>query len=277
MKRALVVAGSMLVLFGMIWTFTGCEWETSGENDTWDDSNGWVSFSGVYRTVSGGCLMQGTSATKRDTVGTGNGAQKSFAKVLTPIVLQGSVTVSDGYETFTDAAMGGGGGTNLVATGNLVGDKGGTGTINYLTGAMSVTFATEPGMGVRIWAVYLSSEAGQDCITTLSIQQLGNELYCTDDHGLTYRGTISTLRTPAGTQIPSLTVPIDLLNSPVLGDFEIISEDGTVRIVGTLNFSWTRAGGAGTGQITGISRTLNGVLIDQRTGQSGNVAGTAVP
>ena len=47
------------------------------------------------------------------------------------------VTFTDGTETFIDDL-----------SGNLVGSLGGTGTINYTTGAYSVTFATSPASPV---------------------------------------------------------------------------------------------------------------------------------
>jgi hypothetical protein len=33
---------------------TGCEWESSGDEGSWNDSMGWVNFSGLYRSGSGG-------------------------------------------------------------------------------------------------------------------------------------------------------------------------------------------------------------------------------
>ena len=69
-----------------------------------------------------------------EVLGTGNGTLKTFSGTLT-FKASGAkrtcfaITVTDGTETFTD---------NFDGT--LTGDAGGTGTINYMTGAISVTF-----------------------------------------------------------------------------------------------------------------------------------------
>lgn len=70
----------------------------------------------------------------------GNGTNKTFADTLAEApVLPGSVTVSaeigagPTLETFSDDGFG-----------NLSSDGGGTGTVNYQTGAISVTFNTAP-------------------------------------------------------------------------------------------------------------------------------------
>ncbi len=69
-----------------------------------------------------------------ENVGTGDGATKTYSKTLA-FKTSGEkrtcfgITVTDGTEIFTDDY-----------NGNLVGDKGGTGTINYTTGELSVTF-----------------------------------------------------------------------------------------------------------------------------------------
>jgi hypothetical protein len=63
-------------------------------------------------------------------IGTGNGSTKAYTATLDQKLIQpGSVTVSDTVETFSDDGAG-----------NLVGDAAGTGTINYVTGAIAVTF-----------------------------------------------------------------------------------------------------------------------------------------
>jgi hypothetical protein len=68
------------------------------------------------------------------TIGTGNGTNKTFAATLDQQLIQpGSVVVTDEVETFSDDG-----------SGNLIGDAAGTGTINYVTGAISVTFNTAP-------------------------------------------------------------------------------------------------------------------------------------
>lgn len=63
---------------------------------------------------------------------TGNGTLKTFTGTVTGAPLEpGSVAVADGVETFADDGVG-----------RLTGDADGTGTVNYKTGAISVTFNT---------------------------------------------------------------------------------------------------------------------------------------
>lgn len=74
--------------------------------------------------------------TTAEVLGSGDGNNKTFTGTLAQItgVRTGfAVSVTDGVETFTDNFGGG-----------LVGSAGGTGTINYTTGAISVTFNTAP-------------------------------------------------------------------------------------------------------------------------------------
>ena len=68
--------------------------------------------------------------------GTGDGTTKTFTYTLTDITGARTAmypTVTDGTETFVDDR-----------NGNMIGDLGGTGTVNYATGDMSVTFNTAP-------------------------------------------------------------------------------------------------------------------------------------
>lgn len=90
---------------------------------------------GIYRSYIDAQIYTTVSA---ENVGTGNGATLTFTDTL---AFKGGgakrtcfgVLVTDGVETFTDNFSGG-----------LTGSAGGTGTINYTTGALSVTFAVAP-------------------------------------------------------------------------------------------------------------------------------------
>ena len=68
--------------------------------------------------------------------GTGDGTTKTFTHTLSAISAPKTamiIVVTDGTETFSDNKDGG-----------LIGNLGGTGTVNYATGAVSVTFNTAP-------------------------------------------------------------------------------------------------------------------------------------
>lgn len=79
-----------------------------------------------------------------EVLGAGDGATKAFSGTLANAPLQpGSVVVTDGVEIFTDDGCG-----------NLTGDAGGTGTVNYLTGAVSVSFNANVGDTVDVEVDY---------------------------------------------------------------------------------------------------------------------------
>jgi hypothetical protein len=274
---------------GLVWValFSGCEWETSDDvTDSWDTTAGWLNFSGVYRAANGGLLatsgtVVGTRDFARDTLGTGDGLGKSFAGTIQPTVVQGSVSVSDGFETFTDAGTTGGGGTNVVVmTGNLAGDKGGSGTVNYLTGMISVTFDQEPADGDEVFVTYLyeSSPGGipgdpisgsSKAIRSLTVHQVGNKITLTDNNGDVYTGTISVLTTTATGNNNAAESGV------VVGQFDATGTSGgiPVHIIGTFLGSFTQPLTAGgTGAL--INRTLEGTWLEA-SGQSGTLSAAA--
>lgn len=77
-------------------------------------------------------------------VATGDGLTTTFTGTIgtTPIV-PGTVIYTDGTENLNDDG-----------NGNLVGTLGGVGTVNYTTGAYSITFASAPASGVSIIQTY---------------------------------------------------------------------------------------------------------------------------
>lgn len=83
-----------------------------------------------------------------ESIGTGNGVTKTFAGTLAfkaagPKRICFEVVATDTVETFTDNG-----------DGTLGGSLGGTGTINYMTGAFSITFNTAPLNTQAITATY---------------------------------------------------------------------------------------------------------------------------
>lgn len=86
-----------------------------------------------------------------DLFGTGDGATRTFTHTLS--LVSGRLTamyiqVNDAAETFIDDR-----------NGNLIGSQGGTGTVNYATGAVSVTFAVAPLMSESIFASYYTEDS----------------------------------------------------------------------------------------------------------------------
>ena len=109
---------------------------------------------GHYLSDIDKALLSAFTQTTGEGFGTGDGAAPTFTHTLA--VVTGKKTamypsVTDGVETFVDDRNGG-------MTGNL----GGTGTINYATGAVSVTFNTAPAALAAITCSYYTEDATND-------------------------------------------------------------------------------------------------------------------
>lgn len=88
---------------------------------------------------------------QRRSTWTGDGATTGFSNTYSSSVpiQAGSVIVDDTVEVFIDDGAG-----------ILTGDQGGSGTVNYTTGAVSVTFNTAPTNGQVIQASFIQYRAG---------------------------------------------------------------------------------------------------------------------
>jgi len=95
-------------------------------------------------------------------LGTGNGVLQTFSGTIDEVPVRvGSVSVTDGVETFTDNS-----------DGTLTGSAGGTGTVNYWTGAISVTFFGIPALGAE---VIVTSARVLAHVTSIHLGPIGNE------------------------------------------------------------------------------------------------------
>lgn len=116
---------------------------------------------GVYKSyIDDGSHYQSVND---EALASGNGSTKTFTGTLA-FKAGGAkrtcfaVAITDGTETFTDDYAG-----------NLTGSLGGTGTINYMTGAYSVTFNTAPVVGTNnITADYQYEDATANGIADFS-------------------------------------------------------------------------------------------------------------
>ena len=98
---------------------------------------------GLILSPSGDGLVP-YEAVADESIGTGDGSNKSFTAILAKAPLRpSSLSVGDGTETFIDDGLG-----------RLAGDAGGTGTVAYATGAVSVTFNAAPANAAAVAADY---------------------------------------------------------------------------------------------------------------------------
>jgi hypothetical protein len=93
-------------------------------------------------TPPGGSLALPIQPSQGQVIGTGNAVTLNFSGVLTTPVLPGSVRVTAGSVIGLDNGSGG------------ISGAGVSGTINYLTGAVAVTYTAAPGAGVEILVEY---------------------------------------------------------------------------------------------------------------------------
>jgi len=103
------------------------------------DTNGGFDTTGLYLSHIDKDELSDYTFVDDEALGSGDGSTKTFAGTLSAVTGARTcmyVIITDGTETFIDDR-----------NGTLVGDQGGTGTINYATGAYSVTFNTAPTTG----------------------------------------------------------------------------------------------------------------------------------
>lgn len=117
----------------------------------------WLMPSDAFKSILNGYIYHGVLSKRygqipfgqivhkeTETIGTGDaGGTVTFGATLSNIPIRPDVSVTDGVETFTDNG-----------DGTLTGDAGGTGTIDYATGAVSVTFNAAPAESTDVNCTY---------------------------------------------------------------------------------------------------------------------------
>jgi len=94
-----------------------------------------------------------------ETLGTGTGSEDTFTGTFQfKSARAGTVTITAGSVVATDNGIGGLSGTGV-----------GSGTINYATGAFSITYDTDPANGVPISGTYYYNSEGSDQIPIIDI------------------------------------------------------------------------------------------------------------
>lgn len=122
-----------------------------------------------------GVPLQEVSA---EVLATGDGGTAAYTGTLAAAipVEPGSLVVTDGVESFRDDGCG-----------RLVGDAGGSGTIDYQTGAYSVTFDTNVGNGTDVTADYLTAV---DFVLDATVDTASEGSGLVVDHGTVSRHTL---------------------------------------------------------------------------------------
>jgi len=131
---------------------------------------------GLYLSYIDKALLSAYTQVTGEAYGIGNGVLVTFAKTATVIGAGKTImypSITDGTETFIDDR-----------NGNLIGNLGGTGTINYATGAMSVTFNTAPTNLQAITCSYYHETATSAGVLDFSGSGNGQgKVYRQDDAG----------------------------------------------------------------------------------------------
>lgn len=141
---------------------------TAGNNDK----------TGLYLSYIDKALLSGFTQTTGEAFDTGDGTLDTFTHTLTAVTGVKTAmypSVTDGVETFTDDR-----------NGLMVGNLGGTGTINYATGEVSVTFATPPILSAAITCTYYTQDATDSGPLDFSTDSTGTgkaKIYRQDDGG----------------------------------------------------------------------------------------------
>lgn len=249
---------------------SGCEWTGGGGVDYWDSSGDWVDFSGSYKAADGRYLVTrfgtgldtvtSTNIVFSEHIGTADGNSTVFGGNLAHPPIAGSVNIEvgavGGY-VFWDET-GGSGTANLQVSPA----DGSSGTVNYDTGAWSLSFPAPLARGVMMMASYIYrhtstvSEQGNtgEPIYSFVLYQTGNRIQLIDSNGATYEGQMGSVRTSGGRPPEPGATPT---SGPVEAQFSAygVSQGYNVTIVGVLQ-----------GQLQGaalMNRTMRATYIEE--------------
>ena len=110
--RGWLLAAVLVAVVGVI----GCDWESSGDEEAWDESYNWLDFSGMYADEGQGVFVKDatmafditSTLVVGESVGTGNGSSSTFSGGFAHAgIVAGSVLLSAGPINFVDDGVGG--------------------------------------------------------------------------------------------------------------------------------------------------------------------------
>lgn len=200
---------------------------------------------------------------QRLTVGTGDGSTSSFTSSTNIIpILPGSMYISDGVEYFEDL--------NTVYTTDdvtITGSLGGSATINYSVGTISVSFNTAPKDGQTIDASFINYVAGRP--TSVLWNQNKFKFYPVPDGAYRFRVqtySLSAVLKSDGTTATSFTEGSD---QPLLAQWgpciaygaakSILADNGDMETFGQVSMLHTE-------QLALVLRRTHENLLNQRAG-----------
>ncbi|TAN37031.1 MAG: hypothetical protein EPN23_06905 [Verrucomicrobia bacterium] len=266
-----------VVTFGvMLSVLTGCEggWQFGGSAGNFNESGKWQDVSGTYVGASGSFLVSdysnmgptnGTGNTVSETIGVTVAGQTLYSGTL------GSAPLTAGTLTLAISSIAAG---TDNGSGSISGTGITSGSINYSTGAWSLTLTAAPPAGADILATYqkTSGTAGAAgpggsgvVINTFTVQQSGNVVSFTDNNGSIYKGNIGMTSTnTGGTNLMaiSMTYAYDVsgvsaagFNVEMVGTFLIngatVNTNGNIITSTVISGTWLEQGGK-TGHIRGV-------------------------
>lgn len=300
----------LAVLALMLAVLFGCEWNSSDDGESWDDTFSWVNFSGTYYGAGPGGLV--VSDYTRSSAGGGGGggsalfvvqedpgnpaSYPAFQAIIAgrfptdklPIV-PGSITIlmrgSNTAGSFTDDGAGAlEGGFGLVGQAQT---SEGHGTIGYNTGVWTLTLDA-PGFIETVnctysWAYTVNTtnntvvsgpKSGATAVDLYAfvIQQTGNQVKLIDSTGREYEGKLTLVGTTGGDGSGTT-------SGEVMAGFEAVGTSAAgfeVTLTGYLSGAYIapdRANDERFGFLT--SRAINGTWIE-RGGKVGDIRGAAV-
>lgn len=226
MKRILAAA----TVGALALVMSGCEWSGGGGDDGWSTSGMSSDISGTYKATDGGFVVKTAGSgnvNKSEGYATGNGIDKTYSRTLSeqPVVA-GSVFVSGGgSETFRDNGSGG-----------VSGSAGGSGSINYNTGSMSITYVTPPSGNLTVSYQYAGSGSSVT-LYSFNVQQNGNKVRIVTNRGDTLEGTLGVAATET-----------------------VVSESSTNSVATVYQFSASGSSGGKGVQMTGVFNVANGTM-----------------
>jgi len=264
-----------VVTFGvMISVLAGCEggWQAGGSSSNYNTSGKWQDVSGTYVGLPGAYLVSNYS-NMGPTNGSGNTVQETVGTTVAGQILYsgslGSAPLTAGTLAMAISGVAAG---NDNGTGGITGTGITSGSINYSTGAWSLTLTAAPPAGADIVATYqksstTSSGAGGSGVTinTFTVQQSGNVVSFTDNNGSIYKGQIGMTSTNSsgGTNTTAL-------SATYAYDVSGVSSAGfKVEMVGTFLINGIAVG---TNGVSVTETTISGTWLEQ-AGKTGHISG----